>query len=172
MPVPPGGLLEQQPTALARILGVGAYRPSRLVPNSEVVEAIDSSDEWIRQRSGIESRRWATPEETAQMMSVSAARVALERAGLRDGVTARRAIGYAQVLAAIDDSDGADPEGAELGEAIFRTVVGTRRYVRRQRSWFRRDGRITWLDASAGARDHLLDDALEAIGSAERKGSR
>lgn len=82
MPVPLGGLLEQQPTAHARILGVGAYRPSRLVPNSEVVEAIDSSDEWIRQRSGIESRRWATPDETAQMMSVSAARAALERAGL------------------------------------------------------------------------------------------
>ena len=31
----------------ARILGVGAYRPSRVIPNSEVIEAIDSSDEWI-----------------------------------------------------------------------------------------------------------------------------
>ncbi|MGH3333607.1 MAG: beta-ketoacyl-ACP synthase III [Nocardioidaceae bacterium] len=66
----------------AAILGIGSYRPSRVIPNSEVVEAIDSSDEWIQQRSGIRQRRWATPEETVQMMSVSASRKALERAGV------------------------------------------------------------------------------------------
>ena len=54
----------------AAILGVGAYRPSLVIPNSEVVEAIDSSDEWIQQRSGIKQRRWATPEETVQAMAV------------------------------------------------------------------------------------------------------
>ena len=64
------------------ILGVGAYRPVRLVPNSDVVDAIDSSDEWIQQRSGIKTRRWAGPEESVQMMSVEASRIALERAGL------------------------------------------------------------------------------------------
>jgi 3-oxoacyl-[acyl-carrier-protein] synthase III len=64
------------------ILGVGSYRPSRVVPNSEIVEAIDSSDEWIQQRSGIKSRRWAAPEETVQMMSVAAARKALEHADI------------------------------------------------------------------------------------------
>ena len=68
--------------AHARILGIGAYRPARVVPNSEVVEAIDSSDEWIQQRSGIKTRRFAAPEETVQMMSVAASRVALERAGI------------------------------------------------------------------------------------------
>ncbi len=66
----------------AQILGIGAYRPSRVIPNSEVVEAIDSSDEWIQQRSGIKQRRWATPDETVQMMSVAAAREAIERAGI------------------------------------------------------------------------------------------
>ena len=66
----------------AAILGLGAYRPSRVVPNADVVEAIDSSDEWIQQRSGIRQRRWATPEETVQMMSVAASREALERAGI------------------------------------------------------------------------------------------
>jgi 3-oxoacyl-[acyl-carrier-protein] synthase-3 len=66
----------------ATILGLGAYRPSRVIPNSEVVEAIDSSDEWIQQRSGIKQRRWANEEETVQMMSVTASRRALERAGL------------------------------------------------------------------------------------------
>ncbi|MBB6629889.1 ketoacyl-ACP synthase III [Nocardioides sp. KIGAM211] len=66
----------------AAILGVGSYRPTRVVPNSEVVDAIDSSDEWIQQRSGIKSRRWAGPEESVQMMSVAAARKALDRAGI------------------------------------------------------------------------------------------
>ena len=66
----------------ARILGIGGYRPSRVIPNSEVIAAIDSSDEWIQQRSGIRQRRWATPEETVQVMSVAASREAIERAGI------------------------------------------------------------------------------------------
>ena len=66
----------------ATILGLGTYRPSRLIPNAEIVEAIDSSDEWIQQRSGIKTRRWATPEETVQMMSVESSRIAMARAGV------------------------------------------------------------------------------------------
>ena len=73
---------EQQAPRSARIMGVGAYRPVRLVPNSKVIEAIDSSDEWIQQRSGIKSRRWAGPDESIQMMSVHACREALAAAGL------------------------------------------------------------------------------------------
>ena len=69
----------------AAILGVGAYRPVRVVPNADVVDAIDSSDEWIQQRSGIKTRRWAGPEESVQMMSVEASRIAIERAGLDAG---------------------------------------------------------------------------------------
>lgn len=64
------------------ILGIGAYRPSRIVPNADVIEAIDSSDEWIQQRSGIKQRRWATDEETIPMMSVAAARQAMDQAGV------------------------------------------------------------------------------------------
>ena len=66
----------------ATILGIGAYRPSIVVPNSELVDAIDSSDEWIQQRSGIKQRRFATPEETIQLMSVEACREALAHAGI------------------------------------------------------------------------------------------
>jgi 3-oxoacyl-[acyl-carrier-protein] synthase-3 len=66
----------------AAILGLGSYRPSRVIPNAEIVDAIDSSDEWIQQRSGIKQRRWATPEETIQLMSVAASRQALERSGI------------------------------------------------------------------------------------------
>jgi 3-oxoacyl-[acyl-carrier-protein] synthase-3 len=66
----------------AAILGVGSYRPSRVVVNADIVDAIDSSDEWIQQRSGIKQRRFATADETVQMMSVAASRQALDRAGI------------------------------------------------------------------------------------------
>src|SRR3954452_25367743 len=76
------GLLASTGAAHARLLGIGAYRPERVVPNSEIVDAIDSSDEWIQQRSGIRERRFAGPHESVQMMSVAASRIALERAGI------------------------------------------------------------------------------------------
>ncbi len=75
-------LSQSQGSPFTAIKGLGIYRPSRVVPNAEVIEAIDSSDEWIQQRSGIKQRRWATPEETVQMMSVAASQLALEDAGL------------------------------------------------------------------------------------------
>ncbi|MFT4263448.1 MAG: beta-ketoacyl-ACP synthase III [Nocardioides sp.] len=66
----------------SRIAGLGVYRPSRVVPNSELVAAIDSSDEWIRTRTGIAERRWAAPEETVALMATEAARAALADADL------------------------------------------------------------------------------------------
>ncbi|KQX67211.1 beta-ketoacyl-ACP synthase III [Angustibacter sp. Root456] len=66
----------------ARIYGVGGYRPERVVPNSELVERIDSSDQWIRERSGIVTRRWAAPDESVVDMSEAAARQALDAAGI------------------------------------------------------------------------------------------
>ncbi|WP_392545327.1 beta-ketoacyl-ACP synthase III [Oryzobacter sp. 24SJ04S-52] len=66
----------------ARILGIGGYRPRRIVPNSEIVDRIDSSDEWIRERSGIIERRWAGDGESVVDMSVFASRPALEMAGI------------------------------------------------------------------------------------------
>ena len=67
------------------ILAVGGYRPRRVVDNAEICTMIDSSDEWIRTRSGIIERRWASDDETIQMMSVAAARKALDRAGIEAG---------------------------------------------------------------------------------------
>ncbi|MGZ4437465.1 MAG: beta-ketoacyl-ACP synthase III [Nocardioidaceae bacterium] len=69
----------------AAILGIGSYRPSRVSPNADIVEAIDSSDEWIQQRSGIKQRRWAAEHETVQSMSVAASRDAMEHAGIEPG---------------------------------------------------------------------------------------
>jgi len=66
----------------ARIIGVGGYRPTRVVPNEVILETIDSSDEWIRSRSGIATRHWASDEETVAMMSVEASGKAIADAGI------------------------------------------------------------------------------------------
>jgi tRNA dimethylallyltransferase len=79
--------------------------------------------------------------------------------GLREGVTASRALGYAQVLKHMDGAISAV-------QAREQTVVATRRFARRQLSWFRRDPRIQWLSsASDRPSSDLLDAALGAIGS-------
>jgi len=76
--------------------------------------------------------------------------------GLRDGVTASRALGYRQVLAFLDGS--LDEE-----EARRQTVVGTRKFARRQDSWFRQDPRVSWL-----AHDRVdLVDAVAAVAGVE-----
>jgi tRNA dimethylallyltransferase len=75
--------------------------------------------------------------------------------GLREGPTASRALGYAQVLAQFDGT--LSPE-----EARERTVTTTRRFVRRQRSWFRRDATLAWFDA---ARPDLLDAVTAHVGA-------
>jgi tRNA dimethylallyltransferase len=74
--------------------------------------------------------------------------------GLRDGKTASRALGYQQMLRCLD--------GALTQEqARDETVRATRRFARRQESWFRRDPRVRWLDAG----DELRDRALAEIAS-------
>ena len=82
--------------------------------------------------------------------------------GLREGVTAPRAIGYAQVLAWLDGE-------YDLDEAQERTFIGTRRYVRRQRSWFRRDTRIHWVD---GSDPDLADTTIRTLGETRTLGER
>jgi len=66
----------------SQILAVGSYRPKRLVPNSEIVDRIESSDEWIQQRTGIESRRFADESESLLDMATWAAEAALKNAKL------------------------------------------------------------------------------------------
>jgi len=71
------------PNGHSRILSVGTYRPKRVVPNSEIVDRIESTDEWIVQRTGIESRRFAGEDETVISMAKAACEMALQRAKLR-----------------------------------------------------------------------------------------
>lgn len=78
---------------------------------------------------------------------------ALVKDGLVRNSTAGRAIGYAQVLAMFDGDLTEE-------EALEQTITGTRRYVRRQRSWFNRDPRTVWLDA---ADSNVVDLALDSL---------
>jgi 3-oxoacyl-[acyl-carrier-protein] synthase-3 len=69
-------------TLRAVVEGVGHYLPDRIVPNSEFEKTLDTSDEWIRTRSGIERRRFAAEGQTTSDMATRAARAALAHAGL------------------------------------------------------------------------------------------
>jgi 3-oxoacyl-[acyl-carrier-protein] synthase-3 len=77
-----GSLSGGGPIRHSRISGVGGYRPKRVVPNAEIVDRIDSSDEWIRERSGIIERRYAGDDEGIIDMTQWAAEPALEMAGV------------------------------------------------------------------------------------------
>ncbi len=84
--------------------------------------------------------------------------------GLREGRTASRALGYQQLLRYLDGE-------CTLDEAHAETVKATRRFARRQESWFRRDPRVHWLNA-ADPEDRLLDEALELVKTAGPPRSR
>jgi 3-oxoacyl-[acyl-carrier-protein] synthase-3 len=71
------------PTRSTVILGTGSYVPARVLTNEELAHSVDTSDEWIRTRSGIRERRIAAPGEATSDMAVQAARRALEDAGIK-----------------------------------------------------------------------------------------
>ena len=75
---------------------------------------------------------------------------ALETRGLRDGLTASKALGYAQVLNGLDGL-------CTMEQAALDTVSATRKFAKRQDSWFGRDQHISWLDAATASVDSVLD---------------
>lgn len=81
---------------------------------------------------------------------------ALEAVGLREGRTASRALGYQQVLAALAGE-------CTDGEARAETVRATKRFARRQDSWFRRDPRVHWLSGAMVDREELPGRALALV---------
>lgn len=130
-----------------------ATAPTKTYVRPSVV--IGLRDDWGALTDRIErrvERMWADglPDEVARLAG----------AGLREGRTASRAIGYAQALAEIDDE-------LTRHEAITATQAATRRYARRQESWLRPDLRVVWLDAAA---PDLLERALEVVGRGDTSG--
>lgn len=82
----------------------------------------------------------------------------LDAAGLRRGRTASAGIGYAPMLGVIDGQ-------LSLDDAVQQTIVATRRFARRQQTWFRADPRVHWIDALA---DDVLERAVEIVATADR----
>ncbi len=64
------------------ITGLGTYAPDRVLTNDELADLVDTSDEWITERTGIKERRIAAPEQAMTDLALPAARMALERAGV------------------------------------------------------------------------------------------
>ena len=69
-------------TRRAVVIGVGHYLPERVVPNAEFEKSLDTTDEWIKSRSGIERRHFAAPDQTTSDLATLAAKNALAMAGL------------------------------------------------------------------------------------------
>ena len=82
-------------------------------------------------------------------------------AGLREGVTAPQAIGYKEIVEALEGR-------CTMDEAVAAIKQATRRYAKRQRTWFRRDGRIRWVDADAGDARAVADEILSQLETLER----
>ncbi|MDE3182864.1 MAG: ketoacyl-ACP synthase III [Bacteroidota bacterium] len=69
--------------ALSKIAGIGMYAPQKVVTNNDLLKYMDTSDEWIQERTGIKERRYAhRTDETTTTMGVAAATIAIERAGI------------------------------------------------------------------------------------------
>lgn len=78
--------------------------------------------------------------------------------GFREGITAPQAIGYKEIVAYLDGD-------CSLDEALEAIKLATRRYAKRQRTWFRKDKRIRWIDANALDLDAMLKASTDIIGA-------
>ena len=104
-------------TIRAVVTGVGHYLPERVVPNSHFETTLDTSDEWIRSRSGIERRHFAAEDETTSMMATQAARAALKDAGIEaDGLDA--------IILATSTADLTFPSSATMVQAELGMTSG------------------------------------------------
>ena len=89
---------------------------------------------------------------------------ALLGAGLREAVTAAQAIGYKEFVPVIE-------RGADLAEAVAAVKQATRRYAKRQLTWFRADPRVVWLDVTNASPEDTADAALDALDWSALSGS-
>jgi 3-oxoacyl-[acyl-carrier-protein] synthase-3 len=91
----------------SRIAGLGRYLPERVLTNADLERMVDTSDQWVRDRTGIRERHIAAPHETTSSLALNASRAALERAGIE-------AAGLDLVIAATTTPDGLFPSVASL----------------------------------------------------------
>ncbi len=79
-------------------------------------------------------------------------------AGFKEALTSRQAIGYKEVISALDGQ-------CSMDEAFSQIKQATRRYAKRQMTWFRRDGRIQWLDVTNASAEDIVEQAVRALKS-------
>lgn len=104
-------------TRRAVVKGVGHYLPERVVPNSEFEKTLETTDEWIRARSGIQRRHFAAPDETTSDLAAKAAMNALEMAGL-DGAD------IDAIIVATSTPDLTFPSAATMVQAAIGNTKG------------------------------------------------
>ena len=102
----------------SRIMSVGTYRPARVVTNDEIAGRIDSSDEWIRERTGIIERRFAAYDESVCDMALAASEKALASAGV-----SADAIGMV-LLASVTHPYQTPSAAAEVADRLGATHAG------------------------------------------------
>jgi len=130
-----------------------SFMPSREYVQPALQFGLEADREVLKERLALRVHRMAEQGLADEVRT-------LDARGLRQGKTAARAIGYAQFLAA---QDGA----VTVAEAVEDTIVATRKFARRQLTWFRADPRIHWLDWTA---PDLVEQALDRV-AAEFPGS-
>jgi len=125
-------LVQGRGVQFTRILAVGAARGDQVVPNADIVEAIDSSDEWIRQRTGIETRVRASRDVSLLDMATDAAREAIAKSGIEPSeigavlvATISNPVQTPSAAAVLADRVGANPAAAyDLGAACAGYAYG------------------------------------------------
>lgn len=143
-PAAAAGILDSDRRRVVRALEVGELTGQPFAASKPTI----GTPRWGARLIGIDWHTTELDDRIARRTSAMFAQGLVEEvegligSGLRNGVTARRAIGYAQVLGMLDGE-------YDVAHAEELTLIGTRRYVRRQRSWFRRDARVHWLDGAA-----------------------
>ncbi len=134
---------EKQRIGLA---GLGAFVPERVMENAEWAQYVDTSDEWIRTRTGIERRRIAGPDETTATMAVEAARRALDDAGIGPE-------DVDEIVVATDTPEVYIPDTA----SFVQTMLGTREVPAYDLAG---SGCAGWMQALDVARSRVLADGL------------
>jgi len=99
------------------VIGVGHYLPERVVPNAEFEKTLDTSDEWIRSRSGIERRHFAAEDETTSDLATHAAQAALADAGIEAG-------DIDAIILATSTADLTFPSAATMVQARLEMTTG------------------------------------------------
>lgn len=146
-------ILDARGAPLSRARG----RRAEPLPATQVALDIPRAlhDAWIERRSRAMFETGAILEEVHSALARGISRDALETAG----------IGYREALAVMDGR-------ATVEQGVALTAQRTRRYAKAQRTWFRRDPRIRWLEHDAGPVDRHVDEVLDALREDARAGQR